>query len=261
MKGLFLDVGECIYCGEKSSQLTREHVLPRALGGSWAPNGHPDAIVLQRASCRACQDTTQAIENDCMRSMDVARKRLGMKSKDADETACGTGDRPDGSSEVVQLAWSQLPAIVTVPQFYKAGALNNSPLQEVAPCDYKFLKIASAEDPAKLGYTRVGVRMKCDSKSFARMLAKVALGMAVAKYGVSGFVPLVRRLIVSAPEEYGRWVGGYAGTGRVDPPSSSLHEVGGWVTDRAQGSLIIVELRLFAEFGGPTNYVVVGKMR
>ena len=261
MKDFFLNVGECIYCGQKSGPLTREHVLPRGLGGSWAPKGYSDAIVLQRASCSACQDITQSIENDCMRSMDVARERLGMKSKDYPDTTLGIGDRPDGSNEVVQLAWSKLPAFVTIPHFYEAGALNNKPLPQVAPCDYKILRVASAEPPEMLGYSRVGVQASCDSKAFARMLAKVALGLTVAKYGVAGFVPLVQRLIVSAPEEYGRWVGGYAGTKQVDPPSSSLHEFGGRVSDRAHGSLIIVAIRLFAEFGGPTNYVVVGKMR
>jgi hypothetical protein len=86
------------------------------------------------------------------------------------------------------------------------------------------------------------------------------LGLTVAKFGVSGFEPLVRDLILTSPEEYGHWVGGFAGTQVLEPPSKVLHEVRLLDSQQASaGVFIIVEIRLFAEFGGPTNYVVVGK--
>lgn len=54
--------------------------------------------------------------------------------------------------------------------------------------------------------------MRGHNQRFARMLAKIALGLAVAKFGISGFEPLVRDLILNKPEEYGHWVGGFAGS-------------------------------------------------
>jgi IS5 family transposase len=47
---LALDVGACIYCGDDRSRLTREHVLPRGLGGNWEPEGFSDALVTGRAN-------------------------------------------------------------------------------------------------------------------------------------------------------------------------------------------------------------------
>jgi len=47
MNGLFSDIGACIYCGDKALPLSREHVLPRGLGGSMSPDGYSDALVLQ----------------------------------------------------------------------------------------------------------------------------------------------------------------------------------------------------------------------
>jgi len=91
------------------------------------------------------------------------------------------------------------------------------------------------------------------------MLAKIALGVAVAKFGVTEFEPLVRNFILCNPEEYGHWVGGFAGIPKQELRPTQLHQIH-LLTARAKaGVFIIVELRLFAEFGGPTNYVVVGR--
>ena len=49
-----LDVGACIYCGRKDIELSREHVMPRGLGGNWAPDGMANALVLKNASCKSC---------------------------------------------------------------------------------------------------------------------------------------------------------------------------------------------------------------
>lgn len=91
------------------------------------------------------------------------------------------------------------------------------------------------------------------------MLAKIALGITVARLGIGGFIPLVRNFIRTEPNEYGRWVGGFAGTSRTEPKSRELHSVRLVPNGGPDGKFIIVELRLFAEFDGPTNYVVVGR--
>src|SRR5438477_8029980 len=49
------DGGVCIYCGSDggASGLRREHVVPFSLGGRY---------VLQKASCRACEDVTKKLD-------------------------------------------------------------------------------------------------------------------------------------------------------------------------------------------------------
>jgi hypothetical protein len=65
---------------------------------------------------------------------------------------------------------------------------------------------------------------------------------------------------VNNPDEYGHWVGGFAGLQVEEAPSKQFHEIRLLGAQQAEaGIFIIVEIRLFAKFGGPTNYVVVGR--
>ncbi len=94
-------------------------------------------------------------------------------------------------------------------------------------------------------YPRIGVELNCEPKTFARVLAKIALGVAVAYFGSDGFVPTVRNLILKNPDECGYWVGGFAGTERESPPSEVLHSVRiEGAAGLKSGDLIIVEVQL-----------------
>lgn len=119
--------------------------------------------------------------------------------------------------------------------------------------------MASARGPVLEQSARIGVDLYADSKVFAQMLAKIALGLAVAKFGLTGFEPFVRNFILKNPNQYGHWVGGFAGTERAALPSSSFHRLHLQTKQVSAGTFIIVEIQLFAEYGGPTNYVVVGR--
>src|ERR1700681_3245115 len=78
-----LNVGVCIYCGDTTPPLTREHILPRGLGGNVAPHGQTQALVLQKATCEQCRLITSRLEEECLRPMmNYARARLGLKRKD-----------------------------------------------------------------------------------------------------------------------------------------------------------------------------------
>lgn len=261
MKGLCLNVGACIYCGDKAGSLTREHVIPRGLGGNEAPVGYSDAFVLQNASCEKCRRITQKIEEECLLSMmGPGRAKLGLRRKDrATKTTAALIDRLDGTSEQLDLDWSQVPGGVIIPSFYEAGALTNKPLLDVVPCDYKFIMVAPATRTVHENVRRVGVRLSANPKVFAQLLAKIALGAAVAEFGVAGFEPLVRNFILTEPNEYGHWVGGFAGTTRAEQKTTEFHIISLIGNANPLGRFIIVGVRLFAEFGGPTNYVVVGR--
>jgi len=50
MQNLHLNIGKCIYCDNTMPPLTREHILPRGLGGNEAPTGLSNALVLNNAS-------------------------------------------------------------------------------------------------------------------------------------------------------------------------------------------------------------------
>jgi hypothetical protein len=255
-----LFVGQCIYCGATTGPFTREHVIPRGLGGDWEPEGHGNALVLQKASCPSCQNVTQKIEEHCLRSMmNPARARLGLKRKDRGSgNMRGRLEKADGSVEERDVPIDELPAALVIPSFYEAGALSGKPIVDSAPCDYKFVIVAPARGKLNEG-DRLGVAMSANAKTFARMLGKIALGVAVAGLGVGGFRPLVRDLILNKPEEAGHWVGGFAGLPSDPARSTSFHKVRLTGAQALAGEFVIVEIALFAEFGGPTNYVVVGQ--
>jgi hypothetical protein len=105
----------------------------------------------------------------------------------ADATMKVWADLPDGTSEQREVDASDILGPIVIPCYFEAGALTNKPLVGIAPCDYHMIVVASARGPILQQAARVGVDLYCDSKVFARMLAKIALGVAVAKFGLNGF--------------------------------------------------------------------------
>ncbi|MBI4292515.1 MAG: hypothetical protein HY661_13645 [Betaproteobacteria bacterium] len=258
---LNLDIGACIYCGSTASPLSREHVLPRGLGGNLAPEEHSNALVLNRASCESCRAITQKIEEKCLVSMmGPGRSKLGLRRKDrAPNSAAATVRKLDGTADERNLDWNLVPGPVVLPAYYEPGEFSQNPLPEVAPWDAKIIVVAPATRALAEPNDGVGVKLTVDSQVFAQMLAKIGLGVAVAVLGVDGFKPTVQELIISDPSDYGRWVGGDAGSDRKCPKSKELHSIR--LTERGgpNGAYVIVHIWLFAEFGGPRNYVVVGR--
>jgi len=258
----FLNVGSCIYCGENNGPLTREHIIPRGLGGNISPNGLVDALVLKNASCQKCQEITKKIEDKCLtKMMDTGRAKLGLKRKDrAGSTAKGFLRYEGGLEIIKELGWSKIPGVVTIPHFYDAGAVTNEQTVGVPKCDYKVIVVSPASAKVSDDVKGVGVEVSADSITFGQMLAKIALGLAVARYGVGEFVPFVRDFILSSPEQCGYWVGGYAGKEIDLEKTKNLNETSVGTYKSEAGEIILVKIRFFAEFGGPMNYVVVGKL-
>jgi hypothetical protein len=90
---------------------------------------------------------------------------------------------------------------------------------------------------------------------FAQLLAKIGLGVAVAEFGPRGFHPLVRDFIRFLPNSYRHWVGGT----QEKQKSFHLHEVSvGTTLSKSGQAFLVARIRLFAKYGAPTNYVVIG---
>ncbi|MED5509329.1 MAG: hypothetical protein VX841_03450 [Pseudomonadota bacterium] len=134
-----LNIGICIYCGADDVPLTREHVLPRGLGGNRSPEEMADAFVLQKASCVKCQQITQRIEKDCLSlMMDSAREKLGMKRKDRVKKDTKASLKLNDGSVLDQLvSWDKIPGVVVIPEFHTAGCFRGSPIDTPLACDYK----------------------------------------------------------------------------------------------------------------------------
>jgi hypothetical protein len=168
---LALLVGPCIYCDEKRPPLTREHVLPRGLGGGDSPDGSTMPLILREASCERCQQITKRIEQDCLvPMMDHARARLGLKRKHRrPATMKAVVDLPDGTTEHREIESTEILGPIILPAYYEAGALTGKPLDDYSGCDYHMIIVAPAQQNAMIGVSRLGVDLSADSKAFARM--------------------------------------------------------------------------------------------
>ena len=93
---------------------------------------------------------------------------------------------------------------------------------------------------------------------FGQLIAKIGLGFAVAEIGIDGFRPLVREFILGEKREFGHWIGGPMNFS-PEPPSQSLHQLHLAYFDRDDEQYVAVYVRLFANLGGPRNYVIVGQ--
>jgi hypothetical protein len=63
----------CIYCGRINVELTDEHIIPLALGGT---------LVLEKASCKECAKIASNVEQQCLRRMFAPlRSRAGFPSR------------------------------------------------------------------------------------------------------------------------------------------------------------------------------------
>ncbi len=247
-----LDIGICIYCGADNVPLTREHVLPRGLGGNTSPEGMADALVLQKASCEKCQLITQKIEKDCLSMMmDSAREKLGMKRKDRVKKDIKASLKLTDDSRVEQfVSWDSIPRVIVIPAFHTAGCFRGSPVNAPLACDYKVIVVESARTKLSDNIVEVGVEL----------LAKIALGATVAKYGYGNFRPFIHDVILKNGIGWGSWVGGHADTNQTEESTNSIHSIDIWDDDGPDGRLIMANIRLFAEYGGPTNYVLVGTL-
>jgi len=190
--------------------------------------------------------------------MGPGRAKLGLRRKDRFQNTTLTHiDLKDGTSVTRQVEWDDLPGAIVIPSFYEAPILTGAIAPEFPPCDFQIRIVAPAQtipSDAK----RIGVSLTANSKMFARMLAKIGLCITVATLGTQGYKTLVRELILNDSHQHGL-VGGFAGANDDASKTDDLHQITLKPNNRMPGEFIIVEIRLFAKFNCPTNYVVVGQ--
>src|SRR5713101_4899144 len=118
----FRDIGQCIYCGDKTSPLSREHVLPKGLDGANSPRDFHDALVLRHASCESCRKQTQILEQDVLRTaLDTPRQALNIKGKEQrGKQVMAHLESFDGTSEIREMDVTDVPVAIVLPTFERA---------------------------------------------------------------------------------------------------------------------------------------------
>jgi hypothetical protein len=248
-------VGVCIYCGA-ARRLSEEHIIPLALGGRF---------VIPEASCPNCSEITSDFERRVLRGfMRDARVTGGFPTRRPQERpqTLPLQIERDGVFEEMQLPSAQHPALLILPLLYPAGVLTGRDLKTGTSCaGYETLYFGA--DPVsvgkKLGATSIRTSVDWDLTSFARLLAKIAYGFAVAEYGLlpKEQVPILP-LILGVRDDASCWLGSAQFVLAVESMQPT-HAVGvTWLPHPIdQGtSILVARVKLFAP-SGATGYEIV----
>jgi hypothetical protein len=253
LQSLVVDVGECIYCGAREGVLSDEHVVPYALKGTW---------ILKHASCESCRKITSLFERRVLRGPYLlARTVLKLPTRHKKQRPkTFTVETKKGDAVVThELGTGQFPATVFFLQFAPPACTSQASSQSGINCSGAYLYQLSGptlDEFAKQNLAdAVLVRHEIKPVDFARMIAKIAYGFCVFKYGsVLREKSFVLPAILGQENDIGRWVG--CDGERHLSSSNTLH-----VVETAENNgLILARVKLFSFLDSPEYLVVVGRL-
>ena len=229
--------GRCIYCGKGGDAhlLTREHVIPKGLGGG---------SLFLRASCKSCEIVTGRFEEECLRDNFSIYRAIAKF--------------PSTRSPI------KGPRILCLPSLPRPGILVGRPLTDELICGN--MHIWSGFDPSDGPFR--GVQINFNISAFIRMLEKIAHGHAVGELGIDGFSHLLPPVILGEFSKISQHLVGvsdnefFVPNDDVDPinPSYTAHEIYLKLLRRESDILAIVGVRLFAAHGAPFYECVAGPL-
>jgi len=174
-------VGRCIYCGTTDEPLHKEHIVPFCLGGSW---------ILHKASCTKCELITRGFEG-CVSSEQALVIRtvenLPTRRKEGRPAALPLKVTNAGQEEIIACPINIYPIALTLEIYTPPAYIDKRPYK-------KGINVRSIGTlgPSEERLKRLRDMFQIDACSFtislrglnqARLLAKIALGFAVAAYG------------------------------------------------------------------------------
>lgn len=247
-------VGHCIYGPAHSGPLSDEHIIPFALGGY---------LVLPQSSCKECAAETSRFEAAILRGGFRAFKeaiKLPSRTKERPKELplfCVNGDE----NLKVMVPVEDYPLTLALPYFigpYLArlpDTLYNQKEPWVFAAQIKLDVLAKNYGIESFGTVSV------DSLAFARLLAKIALGLTVSYYGPSNVIPFVAEMIrQDCKYDYRRYIGS-CDDARPPVDGDVTHEFFHRVAIADGVRLLVCQIRLFASLGAPSYHVIVGQLK
>ena len=255
-------VGRCIYCGTTEpppgvNRFGDEHIVPLALNGG---------LVLPEASCRRCERIiNREIENRVLsEEWAYFRAKYGLptrRPKNRMKTVfleCRTGG-------YIKVPANEYTAPVPLYRFATARILSGSqPIPNSHAWTIAVLSDGDEEVRLQRRYPLWTGKhsFRVEPYRFARFIAKIGYGFAVAEMGSHCFRPLVRDIILGRSDDYFHFVG----SAPREPPASGWprggkHHFGITIRFVQDGiGLVVVDVKLFAEAGTPVYHAVVGEI-
>ena len=216
-------IGRCIYCKTTSSPLQREHIVPYGLDGPW---------VLEGASCETCADITSKIEDYVLRTH-LMRVRAGLQIRTRRKKK-----RPnifpilvnmEGHDIEKPLSIEDQPVLLVLPLYgWPECMIDIPPTKGVVAGGIRFIGgdviqvsgVPMEDFRNDLKAERIPaatIKGRFDPDIFARFIAKIAYGFAVAKFGLEN----IEHACTCAPRHPGR-VKRYWALGRMQSRTTSF---------------------------------------
>ena len=245
-------VNRCIYCGATGVPLSREHTLPRSLGGI-------DRFVIQKASCSDCADITSKFETHVSRELFGAvraKHLMPTNHKNDRPTSMPLLVKKGDKEEQIDVSIEDYPALVPLLLFEPPTHVDKRPFRpgiSVIGTTLSGPPIQKVQEALRIDGFTVTVSFK--AVDFARLIAKIAYGYAIINFGPALIdTAYVRQTILKQVDDVGRWVGCI---GNQPPPrSNNIHELRALTVDGD----IHVYVRLFANYETPEYCTVVGRL-
>lgn len=198
---------KCIYCGNSDEKLTKEHIVPRGLGGTYT---------IPSASCRKCQKITSQVEYSILRNTYLplrtkANFPTGHKNN-RPKSFKATIIKTDGSSQNIEISTSKYPTLYIVIHLPPPGILNNAELSEKNP-EMK-ISLGGNQEEINTLFTEYSEAEEFQFTSeivwgdLCRMLAKIAHGFTVMQLGTEGYKLLLPPVILGNSPYISHFVGG-----------------------------------------------------
>lgn len=244
--------GKCIYCGsvryrEKDERkLGDEHVVPESLGGT---------LVLEQAACEACERTVNEFEQPILKSVLYApRVHLGIrrKKRKRGEEVIKLQGRVNGKDIDVFLPIKRAPIMLFFVRLGPPGILVGRPSHVADVPGAWVIHLAGQIVPP--GFQSIASPV-LDTFKFSQFLAKIAHCFAVDQLG-DNFTPLLPAVIrqPASSQQYSL----IGGEPNPSPASENLHELHLEWHRYGETDYATVRIRLFANLGAPTYWVVAG---
>jgi hypothetical protein len=261
------DIGKCIYCKRTDVKLSEEHIILYGLNGNQ---------VLLNASCDDCSKITSAFELDVLRhTFLLPRKVFQMRSRhNQKDELSAILELDDGTIQYITIPRDDSPVIFALPLFLPPYTLDNRPFQPGIQGTGEFqineIKSIAKEKFKKKhgGSGKISFDTAYNPNNFARMIAKIAYGFAVAFFGVDDIEDFgIVSAIKGETDDIGKWVG-CVNDDKFAPKTvlhswqfqiQALYEIDA-PKESVKGK-ITFKVSLFSLFGTPEYTVVVGNIK
>jgi hypothetical protein len=259
-------VGRCVYCGSNGENgvLSDEHIVAFSLGAD---------TVLPQASCKACAKITSYLEGYAGREIygplrvhyEIQSRRKKIQLKDVPvefETASGVQTR--------LIPRANLPAFLVLPILPPAGRFFGREPRPIASGDpWVWYELDYKEQMKRFqqpGDVRWRLPLRWNSYPFARMLAKIAHTVAIARLGIDSFEPFLPPFILGNDPKLGSYlIGGADGPTETEQLPKGrfralFHHIEFCAMDApGMPRILVAKIRLFSFTGSPSYYAIVGE--